>query len=1078
MAIPSSPASSSPASSSDPSTAPRRPTLDLDDAAALVRELFGLQPSGLLELDGDRDRNVLVHIGENGAAERYVLKIAGPWTDRRGLELQNGVMGHLAGRGPSGLPRPVPLAGQEAASVGEWQDRDGRNCSVRLITFVPGSLMADTRPHTESFLRSLGGYLARLDKALEDFDADAAVGGDAAFVDGRAGRWDLSSAAGVIREFGPKIPDEGRRRLVSAVAERLEDVVAPRTADLPRALIHNDGNDYNVLVDLDDHGLPRVSGLIDFGDMTRSLRVHEPAIAAAYAGLGKEEPWRAAVHVASGYHAEQPLSEAELEVFFDLVRGRLATSVCMAAHQRALEPDNEYLSVSEAPAWASLERLADLHPDLALAMLRRACGFPATPERDVFLAWLEAAAGSFKPLVDGAMDPAPVVDLSVGSPLASRLAAGPDATDPRPLMDHVDRLMEETGADVVLGKYDEPRLVYAAPQFAPTSSGLEHVENRTVHIGIDLFQPAGAPIYAPLDGTLHSFRDNDLDLDYGPTLILRHEVPGHEVPGDEVPGSWDHEGRLVFYTLYGHLDRASLDGKTVGMEFKAGDRLAHLGDETVNGGWAPHLHFQILLRTFGREGEFSGVASPTDRALWLDICPDPSPMAGIRAEQWPDKPWTAEQILGRRREILGRNLSISYGRHLHIVAGLGSYLYDAEGRSYLDAVNNVPHVGHCHPRVVEAGQDQMAVLCTNTRYLHEDLVRYAERLTATFPDPLSVCVFCCTGSEANDLALRMARAHTGKERIVVVDAAYHGHTRQLIDLSPYKFDGPGGAGAPESTYVAPLPCGYRGPHKHDDPEAGAKYAAYVAEACADADEAGPGVAAFICESVLGCGGQVVLPDGYLQAAYAHARAAGAVCMADEVQVGFGRVGTHMWAFETQGVVPDIVTLGKPIGNGHPMSAVITTAEIAESFANGMEYFNTFGGNAVSCRIGSAVLDVIEDEDLQGNAARTGELLLTELQQVAVDHPIVGEVRGLGLFIGVELVLDHETLEPAADEASYIAERMRDHGILISTDGPLHNVLKIKPPLVFGADEARRLARTLRSILQEERIRRVEPTRRA
>ena len=215
----------------------------------------------------------------------------------------------------------------------------------------------------------------------------------------------------------------------------------------------------------------------------------------------------------------------------------------------------------------------------------------------------------------------------------------------------------------------------------------------------------------------------------------------------------------------------------------------------------------------------------------------------------------------------------------------------------------------------------------------------------------------------------------------------------------------------------------------------------------------------------------MLPPGYLKAAYEHVRAAGGVCMADEVQVGFGRAGSHMWAFETQGVVPDIVTLGKPIGNGHPLSAVITTAEIADAFANGMEYFNTFGGNPVSCRTGSAVLDVIEQEALQDNARRVGDFLLSELTPLAQAHEILGEVRGLGLFVGIELVRDRRTLEPAAEEASYVAERMRDHGILISTDGPLHNVLKIKPPLVFGEAEAIRLVETLGRILEEDRIRR-------
>ncbi|GAB4459781.1 MAG: hypothetical protein Kow0031_39620 [Anaerolineae bacterium] len=414
-------------------------------------------------------------------------------------------------------------------------------------------------------------------------------------------------------------------------------------------------------------------------------------------------------------------------------------------------------------------------------------------------------------------------------------------------------------------------------------------------------------------------------------------------------------------------------------------------------------------------------------------------------------------------------MSISYRRHLKIVRGYRQFLYDDEGRAYLDAVNNVPHVGHNHPRVVRAGQRQMAVLNTNTRYLHDNLVRYAERLTATMPEPLRVCFFVCSGSEANDLALRLARTHTGRRDVVILEGAYHGNLTSLIEISPYKYDGPGGPGRPAHVQEALMPEPYRGPYKLDDPQVGKKYAGHVRQAIEQIEAQGRGVAAFVAESLLGCGGQVVLPPGYLPAAYAHVRAAGGVCIADEVQVGFGRVGTHFWGFETQGVTPDIVTLGKPIGNGHPLAAVITTPEIAASFNNGMEYFNTFGGNPVSCAIGMAVLDVVEQEGLQANALRVGNRLLAGLRQLQPKYPLIGDVRGLGLYIGVELVRNRDSLEPAAEEASYIANRMRDHGILISTDGPLHNVLKMKPPLVFTETDADRLVAALDRILQEDAV---------
>jgi 4-aminobutyrate aminotransferase-like enzyme len=379
---------------------------------------------------------------------------------------------------------------------------------------------------------------------------------------------------------------------------------------------------------------------------------------------------------------------------------------------------------------------------------------------------------------------------------------------------------------------------------------------------------------------------------------------------------------------------------------------------------------------------------------------------------------------------------------------------------YLDAVHNGAHVGHGHPRVVAALARQAAVLNTNTRYLHENIVRYARRLCATLPEPLRVCFFVNSGSEANDLAWRLARAYTGRSEAVVVDGAYHGHLSSLIDLSPYKFDGPGGAGAPAHVHKVPMPDGYRGPYKHADPEAGVKYASHVGEALARSR----GVAAFFCESLLSCGGQVVLPPGYLAEAYRRVRAAGGVCIADEVQVGFGRVGTHFWGFETQGVVPDIVTLGKSIGNGHPLGAVVTTPAIAEAFAGGMEYFNTYGGNPVSCAVGLAVLDVIAEERLQERALAVGTRLKEGLNTLVEKHALIGEVRGMGLFLGIELVEDRDTLAPAAAVASYAMEGMRQRRVLLSTDGPLHNVLKIKPPLTFSAGDADRLVQDLDRVL--------------
>lgn len=421
-------------------------------------------------------------------------------------------------------------------------------------------------------------------------------------------------------------------------------------------------------------------------------------------------------------------------------------------------------------------------------------------------------------------------------------------------------------------------------------------------------------------------------------------------------------------------------------------------------------------------------------------------------------------ILRLRRQVLNPTLSVSYNEPLKIVRGEGIHLYDQYGQPYLDMVNNVCHVGHCHPHVVAAGQAQMAQLNTNTRYLHDNIVEYALRLTATLPAALSVVFLTNSGTEANDLALRLAQAHTRAQGVIVVDHAYHGHSPSMVELSPYKFNGKGGQGQASHVGVVAMPDVYRGPFREPS-EAGRQYGALLQPAIESLRRHDIATAAFYCESLLGCGGQIVLPEGYLAEAYAAVRAAGGVCLADEVQVGFGRVGEHFWAFERQGVVPDIVTMGKPMGNGHPMGAVVTTPEIAASFVNGMEYFNTFGGNPVSCAIALAVLDVIADEKLQENARRVGGFLLDGLRELQQRHDAIGDVRGCGLFLGVELVRDRAARTPDRPKAKAVVEAMKARHVLLSTEGPDDNVLKIKPPIVFSQANAEEFLDKLDQVLR-------------
>ncbi|CAH0725162.1 unnamed protein product, partial [Brenthis ino] len=340
------------------------------------------------------------------------------------------------------------------------------------------------------------------------------------------------------------------------------------------------------------------------------------------------------------------------------------------------------------------------------------------------------------------------------------------------------------------------------------------------------------------------------------------------------------------------------------------------------------------------------------------------------------------------------------------------------------------------------------------------------------PESLSVCFFVNSGSEANDLALRLAQVHTKKKDVITLDHAYHGHLTSMIDVSPYKLNLPGGPDKPDWVHVAPVPDVYRGKYTYpkdssSEEELGSMYAEEVGIICERVKREKGGVCAFIAESLQSCGGQIIPPKGYFKRVYEYVREANGLCIADEVQVGFGRVGSHMWAFEAQDVAPDIVTMGKPMGNGHPVAAVVTTQEIAKSFADtGVEYFNTYGGNPVSCAIANAVLDVIEEEGLVERARRVGRYLLTRCEGLKRKHELVGDARGKGLFVGVELVTDRETRTPATAEAEHIVNRMREEKILISRDGPDNNVLKFKPPMVFTSTDVDRLVDTLDRILYE------------
>lgn len=1008
------------------------PGLSELDAVRLGRELYGFEATAR-GLPSERDQNFVLDGAEKG---KFVLKIANGLEDRAMLEAQNEVMERLGRRGVRVCPQVWPtLDGKLIAET----TSEGKRHFVRLVSFLDGTVMGEVGRHSEALLYDLGQKMGQIDAALLDFD-HSALHYDF--------YWDLARALPVIEEHIEKVADAEMKGLVTQLVAQFEQTIAPLLPTLRQSVIHNDANDYNLICASSDdlyEDQQRISGVIDFGDMIYSHTVNELAIAIAYAILDKPDPLAAAAHIVRGYHSTNSLTEDELAVLWGLVQMRLCVSVCVAAHQQMLRPDDEYLGISQQPIRNTLPKIAQIHLRLAEGLFREACGLSPSPKSRRIEAWLKANQDDFAPIlhVDMRDEPCIVLDLSIGSPLIhgdARQNAEPFLT-PRIWAE-----MAAAGVEISVGRYDEPRLIYSSSIFETGDGALD--PRRTVHLGFDLFAPAGTPVHAPLAGVVHIATYNPAPLDYGGLVILEH----HTEEGDR------------FYTLYGHLSKATLDKVQVGQAISKGEAFATFGAPHENGNWPPHLHLQIITDLLDLGADYLGVVLASQRAVWKAFSPDPNLLVGVPAERFPAPEPSPQETLRVRKEKMGRNLSIGYRKPLKIVRGWQQYLFDETGQRYLDAYNNVPHVGHAHPHVVAAAERQMRVLNTNTRYLHDNLNRYAERLTATMPDPLNVCFFVNSASEANELALRLARAYTGERDLIVLEGAYHGHTTSLIDISPYKHDGPGGQGAPDWVHTAPVADVYRGAYKADDPDAGEKYAAHVKTIIEALQYENKGICGYIAESCPSVGGQIIFPDGYLAAAYRHLRAAGGVCIADEVQTGYGRIGSHMYAFQEQGVVPDIVILGKPIGNGHPIGAVVTTAEIADAFNNGMEFFSTFGGNTVSCAVGLAVLDVLEQENLMAQAHQVGQQMLNGLQKFKERYEIVGDVRGSGLFLGIELVRNRQTLEPADAEASFIANQMRQQRILMGTDGPYHNVVKIRPPMPFNHHDADLLVATMNHIL--------------
>ena len=993
------------------------------EAEDLVLQLYNIHVKAV-QLPGEIDFNFRIKAAKGKA---YVLKISRPDEDGAYLDFQQGLLQYIENQDRD-LIAPKVILDTKGRAISEITDKNGNQRKVRLLTWVSGRLWSNVNPHGDNLRFSLGEQCGLLTKALAGFEPSEAC---------RYFEWDVAQSLWT-KKFNHLF--KGKRREIISSFQQAFETNKIAYDSLRKAVVHNDANDNNIIVssELVD---PKVRAIIDYGDALHTQIINDLAIACAYAIMHHNDPLEAALPILKGYHSIFPLDEKELEHLYTAIAMRLVISVTKSAINRTEEPDNEYLLISEKPAWEVLQKWHAINAEFALYSFRQACGFEAHPDLKKFKDWAKEnsfdIANLFPTIKKTEIQ---LLDLSVAS---KWLGHEEQFNDLDLFQFKIDALQKRNPNKILAGGYLEPRPLYTANKY--DKIGNSGRESRTIHLGLDLWLSASTAVHALFDAEVVIAVNNAEEKGYGGLIVLKH-----------------HLADFDFYTLYGHLTIASVVDKKIGQIIEKGDCIGHLGSYPENGNWAPHLHFQIMLSLLGRATDFPGVTYFKQLNIWKGICPDPNLLFKQRA-LIEHKPASNENLISYRKQHLGKSLSLHYNVPLKIVRGTGQYLLDPQGRKYLDTVNNVAHVGHEHPAVVKAGQEQMALLNTNSRYLHENINTLAKELIETLPPELNVLHFVNSGSEANELALRMVEAVTEDRDIIASEVGYHGNSNRCIDISSYKFDGKGGKGASEHTHIFPLPDSFRG--KYRGKNTGREYAEEVQLQIDAIHKKGRKVGAFIIEPIISCGGQIELPKGFLAKAYEYVRAAGGRCISDEIQTGCGRMGKTFWGFQLYDVVPDIVTIGKPLGNGHPLAAVACTQEIAEKFANGMEYFNTFGGNPVSCAIGTAVLQTIKQEKLQENALKVGAFLKSELKQLAKEFPIIGDVRGQGLFLGIELV-DAE-MKPLAEQAYYLTERMKEHSILMSIDGPDHNVLKIKPPLIFTLENAKELIFYLKKILAED-----------
>ena len=803
-------------------------------------------------------------------------------------------------------------------------------------------------------------------------------------------QYDTRHAARVVASLAGSVADPDRRAAATELSNRAWAALEPLTPQLRMQVVHADLADYNVVAQRDETGRLTPTGIIDFGDVVRSWLVAD--LATAITSLlvrQRRSPLLDACAVVAGFHSLTPLTEPEIAAVWPLVAARACVLATSVDDILAADPGNDYAREEQPLDWLILDRASSVPFALAEAALRQTVGLDAGRSAAAVAAWRPAG-----PVVDLPSD-APVIDLSV----TTTLLPGASWTDPSATRTALRAALKDGFGAAGSG---------AALPFTRRDSA---EETPTVHLGCDAFVPSGTAVRAPTRGTVAYASDGVIVLRAGDVDVTLAGLEPAVATGDSV-------------------DDGDVVGRVIQVPAEVNPLPAHI-----------HVH----LTPVGVAAP--GLVVPSLAAAWRALSPEPWSLLGIAAPAVTVV--SAEQLIARRDRVVGRVQQHYYTDPPRIERGWRQHLIDTSGRAYLDMVNNVAVLGHSHPAVTTAASRQFGLLNTNSRFSYEGIVSYAERIVDLLPDPLDTVLFVNSGSEAVDLALRIARNFTGRKATICLAGGYHGWSTATDEISTSLNDNPNAAATrPPWVHAAPMPNLYRGEHR--GPEAADRYADAVRGIVAGLPD---GPAAFVAEPLSGNAGGVELPAGYLPQVYRTVRDAGGLVISDEVQIGYGRTGSHFWGFQLHDVVPDIITMAKAAGNGHPIGFVVTRREISERFAAQGSFFSSVGGSPVSSAVGIAVLDTIRDEELQDNAARVGAHLTTRLAALAAKHPLIGYVHGRGLYQGVELVRDPETREPATAEAAAICERLRELGVIEHATGDHSNVLKVKPPLCITRESA-------------------------